>query len=116
MIGGGNDGLEESIETGTGFGCVERVKGEEMGEEEVEETLDLCKGRSEEELYEMEEPGVPFSVPSPSPFTCSITEPSTLRLLSSSSSMGFCPSGVVTASLKGCKKASRASSEIERAK
>lgn len=60
-----------------------------MGEEEIEEALDLCKARSKEELYKMEEPDVPFSVPSPSPFTCSITEPSTLRLLSSSSSMGF---------------------------
>lgn len=89
MIGGGNDGLEESIKAGTGFGCIERVKGEEMREEEVEETLDLCKARSEEELHEMEEPDVPFSVPSPSPFTCSMTEPSTFRLLSSSSSMGF---------------------------
>lgn len=89
MIGGRDDGLEQSIEARTGFGCVESVKGEEMGEEEVEEALDLCKARSKEELHKMEEPDVPFSVPSPSPFTCSITEPITLRLLSSSSSMGF---------------------------
>ena len=41
LVGGGGDGFEESCELGSGSRFAERIEGEEMREQEVEEAFDL---------------------------------------------------------------------------
>ena len=52
LVGGCGDGVQETCELRTCVGFVERVESEEVGEKQVEETLDLCHSMVREFRYE----------------------------------------------------------------